>query len=577
MRPIASTACLFVALAATTSPCPAAQDAPKPDSSYVKLLKKAPEARVGQIVDIIGKRGDADDLAYLFNRATDPQGFSADVRRKALEVLADVALTRDLRPSGDLSGLGRLLGPDSAPGTRRAAIRLAGLWKAEATLDALGSLAEAEGTNESTRTAAFDAISSIGGESARKVIEGLAAPDRPASIRIHALAALARLDVDAAADQVAGILAGSPINQDIAPLMAAFLDLQGGAEKLAAALGRRKPLADNAKLGLRGIYALGRADESLVAVLSRAAGIEAESKPLDKAEMEALSAEVAARGNAQRGEAIFRRPEMSCMKCHALSGAAGGVGPELSAVGLSSPVDYVVYSILLPDQSIKEEYQTRVVLTDDGRVLQGIVVEEDDKKLVLRDATAEIRVVPTASIEDSKKGGSLMPKGLANMLTHAEFVDLVRFVSELGKPGPYALKSVPTIQRWRVLKTGTEGIKEILEADPGEWSPAYAEVAGNLPISEIAADGASSSIIQGEITVSAAGPITFRFEGSQGLTSWLDDRPIPAGDSPTVEIAEGRHKLTVKVDLDSRGEQPIRVEVAKPEGSSAEFSVVGGR
>src|SRR5262249_13074506 len=154
----------------------------------------------------------------------------------------------------------------------------------------------------------------------------------------------------------------------------------------------------------RGIYALGRSDDTLAAVLSRAAGIETETKPLDKAEMDALAAEVAAKGNADRGEAIFRRAELSCTKCHALSGAGGGVGPELSALGLSSPVDSVVYSILIPDQSIKEEYQTRTVLTDDGRVLQGIVVEEDDKKLVLRDATAELRVVPTASIEDSKKG-----------------------------------------------------------------------------------------------------------------------------------------------------------------------------
>ena len=46
--------------------------------------------------------------------------------------------------------------------------------------------------------------------------------------------------------------------------------------------------------------------------------------------------------------------ELNCIKCHAISGAAGGVGPDLSALGLSSPVDYVVNSILIPDQAIKE-------------------------------------------------------------------------------------------------------------------------------------------------------------------------------------------------------------------------------
>ncbi len=255
-----------------------------------------------------------------------------------------------------------------------------------------------------------------------------------------------------------------------------------------------------------------------------------------------------------------------------------GSAPSSSALGLSSPVDYVVNSIMIPDQAIKEEYQTRTVLTDDGRVLQGIVVEEDDKRLVLKDATGEQRVVPVGSIEDSKKGGSLMPKGLANMLTRAEFVDLVRFLSELGKPGPYAIRPTPTIQRWRVLKTTPDDIAEVLQADPGQWVPAYGMAAGALPLADVvAASGSQTAFIQGEIAVSAAGPITFRFNSAKGVKAWLDDQPLPAGDAPTVEVAEGTHKLTLRVDSSSRDRQPIRVEIVKPEGSSAEFSVVGGR
>ena len=124
----------------------------------------------------------------------------------------------------------------------------------------------------------------------------------------------------------------------------------------------------------------------------------------------------------------------------------------------------------------------------------------------------------------------------------------------------------------------TAGVLGVLGADPGQWSPAYALVAGNLPTSEIvAASGSKSPIIKGEIAVSAAGPIVFRFNGSKGLTAWLDDRPLPAGDTPTADVSEGTHKLTLKVDTGARGGFPVRVEVAKPEGSSAEFSVVGGR
>ena len=491
-------------------------------------------------------------------------------------MLADAAQTRGLYPSGDLSALNSLIEPGE-PATRLAALRLAASWKFEPALAGLGRIAEDPGTTIPTRSAALDAMAAIGGDPALGAIRNLARPDLPPSVRIPALAALARLDLDAASGLVAGLLAGPPIRQDLAGLMAAFLDRQGGAEKLAAALGDTKPLADNAKLALRGVYAIGRADDSLVAALGRAAGIEADPGPPTQAEKLALIAEVASRGDASRGEAVFRRLDASCVKCHALSGAGGGVGPELSALGLSSPVDYVIDSILLPDQSIKEEYQTRVVLTDDGRVLQGIVVEEDDKKLVLRDAAAELRVIPAGSIEDSKKGGSLMPKGLAGMLTRSEFVDLVRFLSELGKPGPYAIKSVPTIQRWRILRTDPGGIARVLQADPGQWAPAYAKVAGDLPIEEIAGEGEGPAWIQGEVAVSAPGPVSFRFNAPEGIAAWVDDRPLPAGASPVVELAEGTHKLTLKVDPAARGDRPVRVEVARPEGSSAEFSVVGGR
>ena len=105
-----------------------------------------------------------------------------------------------------------------------------------------------------------------------------------------------------------------------------------------------------------------------------------------------------------------------------------------------------------PDQSIKEQYNTLVVLTTDGQVFQGIVADKDDQRIVLKEATGATRVVPANSIEDQKAGGSLMPKGLANLMTRAEFVDLVRFLSELGKPGPYAIRATPAIQRWRVLE-----------------------------------------------------------------------------------------------------------------------------
>jgi len=81
---------------------------------------------------------------------------------------------------------------------------------------------------------------------------------------------------------------------------------------------------------------------------------------------------------AQSGQGVvFRRADLNCMSCHAVAGAAGGVGPELSAVGSSSPVDYLINSVMVPDQAIKEEFVTKVVQTADGRVFHGIVADKE--------------------------------------------------------------------------------------------------------------------------------------------------------------------------------------------------------
>jgi len=45
--------------------------------------------------------------------------------------------------------------------------------------------------------------------------------------------------------------------------------------------------------------------------------------------------------------------------------------------------------------------------------------------------------IPTADIDEEIEGKSLMPQGITKFLTHDEFLDLAKFISELGKPGDY--------------------------------------------------------------------------------------------------------------------------------------------
>jgi putative heme-binding domain-containing protein len=570
-----------------------AQDDETPESPQVKLLKsgRVPEARLGSFVDQIGQRGSAADLAYLFGRTVTSGGFPEPVRQRALEVLAEAASTRKVRPSGQLDGLVSMIAAkDVQPAIRLAAVRLAGLWKFEKASPALAQIVEVPGSASPLLSATLESLAEIDGASNKALIAGLTRQGRPAEVRALAVAALARLDLEAASQAAADVLRHAEKGQDFAPMLAPFLSLKDGIDKLTTAIARADIPPDSAKLALRAVYALGRSDAGLIEALSKAAKITADVKPPDKAEMDRLIAEVNSQGNPARGEAVFRRPDLNCLKCHAVAGAAGGVGPELSSVGASSPVDYLVNSIIVPDQAIKEEFVTKVIQTTDGRIYHGIVADKDERRLVLREANGERRTIPADEIEDQKDGGSLMPKGLVNLLTRAEFIDLLKFLSELGKPGPYAFHTTPTLQRWRVLKpvpaSLTKGVPDaetfradVLGADPSRWLPAYASVPGFLDLGELYQEvGGPLLYLKGEVNVTAGGAVEFRLNNRAGVDAWIDDRPIETpGSTLTAELTPGVHVLTLRVDTTVRMGLPLKVEVVKPEGAATEFTVVGGR
>lgn len=567
----------------------------KAESAYVRLLKnpKTPAARLPAIIDVIGKRGSADDLTYLFTQVLPGGSFTGATRVEALGVLAEAAKTRSVVPSTDLSQLVALLKSDAKtdPSLVQAALNLAGTWKLKAAGPTLEAIALDTTTTASQRSAAIDALTAIGGDVARKTIDTLSDAKQPLTLRAEALAALVKLNAQEAAARAVGVLAQSGKDLDPAPLVIAFLNRQGASDILAAALAKQPLPADAAKMALRAMYSLGRTDAMLVAELSKEAGLDAEVKPLTKEEMDALIAEIAEKGDPARGENTFRRPDLNCTNCHALSRAGGGIGPDLSAVGVSSPVDYLVNSILLPDQVMKEAYLSLVVSTTDGQIYQGIVTDKDDTRIILKQANGDLQTVAVADIDEQKEGGSLMPKGLANLMTHAEFVDVVRFLSELGKPGtPYAVRSVPSIQRWHVLKPVPDALAKsvpdadslrsnILEAAPASWSPVYGKVDGSLPLDEVSRlAGGPILYAQGELDASAAGPVEIRLDSVAGIHAWYDDQPMElAKNTATISLSPGHHTLTFRIDTTERNTKVLKVDIEKAEGSHAEYVIVGGK
>ena len=571
--------------------------ADEPVSAVGPLMKlyqsgRLPAERQPAVVEMICNRGNDHDLRVVFDKIVAPDGMPAPLRLKAINWLTEAARTRKVKPAGDLGGLTQLVRSNDAPLTA-AALRLASVLSVAAVSPDLQKIATDTGAPAELQQAAIAGLAAIGGDQNRAMLLQLASPGAGIVVRMQAVAAVVGFDVTAAARQAANVLAHATPDDDPAVMLDAFLDRKEGSAGLAKALGQVKLPVDVAKRCLRYMYSIGRNDAELSGVLSAAAGVVADPPPPTQDEVAALVREVQEQGDPARGEKIFRRSDLSCMRCHSVSRAGGQVGPELSAVGGSSPVDYVVNSILNPSLAVKEQFVTRIFETADGKLLTGIVIDRDESRVRLRDAQGKTITLATADIDAEAEGKSMMPLGLTKFLTKGELLDLIRFISELGRPGPYAVQTVPAIQRWRVLLNPPHELTDavphlehirqlILDSPPEAWVAAYGQVAGVLPLDELRKGDLRKSnqpmvvILRGEVQVNEAGRIAFHVHTTEQAQVWVDTAAFESQKEFEVSLDPGRHQVLVRVEISDRPAPELKIELTRPAGSAAQFEIVGG-
>ncbi|WP_435008561.1 PVC-type heme-binding CxxCH protein [Tundrisphaera lichenicola] len=508
-------------------------------------------------------------------------------RGPLLEALAQAARQRKTTPSGDLARVGPLLG-SAESATQAAAAKAVGLWKVEPLRGKLEGLARDPKTPEAARTAAIEGLASMGGDASRDALAALAAAPYPASTRLQAVAALASIDLKLAAERAVPALAEAG-EVDPSATFEAFTNRQGGPAALTSALGGKTLPMAVAKAGSQIASIAGRPDSALIEALNRSGGSSTGPRNWTPAERTALLAEVARKGNPARGELVFRRAEAQCLKCHAVAGAGGRVGPGLESIGASAPVDYLLDSLVEPNKAVKEGYHSTVIATGDGRVLTGLKVRQTPTEVVLLDAEGREVAIPADAIDEQKPGGSLMPAGLTDALTRAELVDLVRFLSEMGKSGPYAVSpQARLVRRWQVLEPpviAPKGVDPLdaLATDPSmTWNPAYSKVSGELPTDALATvpfriSAARIGLARAEVEVSTPGKVRLSLAPLPGIVAaWLDGRRIETKPEVDLDLTAGRHTLTFAQAAEPGG-QGLRVELKEVPGSPARAQAVVGR
>jgi hypothetical protein len=187
------------------------------------------------------------------------------------------------------------------------------------------------------------------------------------------------------------------------------------------------------------------------------------------------------------------------------------------------------------------------------------------REVVIRDATGKETRVPKSQIASkSMSPVSLMPMGLTAKLREDEFVDLVRFLSELGKEGAYKTTANRFVRTWEVLQPhprtpdalGHYGSKFFADDfKESKWTAMVSKVNGGLPTDElprVKGRGRSSyGVARFSLNLAKAGTISFKLTGNlKDLDLFVSDKEIKLPDdkeSVTIEVDRpaGRSKVTV--------------------------------
>ncbi len=514
----------------------------------------------GPWVELIGKTGSPAELRKLFDALTG-QHLTPAAAERAIAALAEAARIRNARPDGDLAGIASLLSNHDLRISTPAA-RLVGAWKLGNGRELLVQIASGKDaqTPSALRVAAIDGLREIGGAPALSALRALTRAGQADDIRQHALIAVTQLDLEAGI-AAAGEVLPTLTNADTAlATWRALMQIRAAPETFAKHLPANLP-PTIAAAGLRAAREAGKKGEALAKLLAESGG--AQDTTLAPHDYKKLAELTKRDGDPARGEMIFRRPQLACLTCHAIGGAGGKVGPELTSLGASAPLDYIIESVLVPNAKVKEGFNAVSLTLKDGTVATGIQTRETAQEFFLRNVVGQETGVPKANVVSRENIGSIMPAGLADPLSDLERSDLYAFLAQLGKPGAYDA-SKGNVARYWALYPGAEQNKVLTNSSAATPAAGYTLVDGRLTPEllqrelQLLPNAGDFVIAVAKFQVPTAGYTTLKFEGV--LEAWLDGRStVPAGRS-TTDLAAGEHVLAIKLNPKLLPDNTVRVE-----------------
>ena len=149
-----------------------------------------------------------------------------------------------------------------------------------------------------------------------------------------------------------------------------------------------------------------------------------------------------ATGDPQKGKEIYESSK--CASCHTIDAQGGDLGPDLSHIGaqrsivsltktLDDPGANLPLDTSLQERSAYTAYVVYRAVKKDGKVIEGMRVDEDSFTIQVRDANGRLHSMQKFDVQkiEAEPGKSFMPS-YKDKLTAAQINDLVAYLSTLG-------------------------------------------------------------------------------------------------------------------------------------------------
>ena len=198
-------------------------------------------------------------------------------------------------------------------------------------------------------------------------------------------------------------------------------------------------------------------------------------------------------------------------------------------------------------------------------------------ELVIRDPANQLHKVAKANIATRViSPASMMPPGLTATLRPDEFIDLVSFLSKLGKEGDYKIKPNKFVRTWKTMgvmeqadidHVRHDGLQNLNDKNyKFPWTIGYSKVSGDLDLNDLPAAAKMypwfPKIAQFGLKLTSDGKVKLGISETKGVIVVVDNEEVKdLKNEVTLDLKAGSHLVTVVITRDAGDLKNFRAEM----------------